>query len=381
MSSQFKISVLMACLNPGGYLQAAIDSCLSQQGVEVELIIVDDGSTDGTTEWLMTLAAQNVNVHLINGPGTGPGAARNRALSIATGDWVAIMDADDLMHPQRLYKLVELANIAGADITADQLLAFTEGTDARTTWPFIKTSLSVQGTPVSLATLLTPTDGGFGSDLGYLKPVIRRGFLDASNVRYDEKVRIGEDFDFLARLIAEGAQLVVSGIAMYFYRRHSGSLSYRLNSTDADALIVANKRFSDVYAEKIASIKPLLAKRTKALSEYRGAVRLVEALKAKKIRDVAGIVFSVPASLLIFGRFALEGVKKRVKREDDGATQSPFPAGTVRVSPEILIQAKPDELDIETILQIILPLSQADAETKKRFQADLGGAFWAGYLF
>jgi glycosyltransferase involved in cell wall biosynthesis len=97
------ISVVMPCYNAAPYVGEAIDSVLGQSYPHVELIVVDDGSTDGSTDILQGLAADHPErITLIYQNRAGPFAARNRALSHANGNYVAFLDADDTWHSEAL---------------------------------------------------------------------------------------------------------------------------------------------------------------------------------------------------------------------------------------------------------------------------------------
>ena len=114
-----KISVVVAAFNVAPFIADAIASTLSQSNVS-EVIVVDDASNDGTPEIVANIAAVESRVKLIKqARNSGPGAARNVALKHASGDWVAILDGDDLMAPERLTGLIQCAEATGADIIGD----------------------------------------------------------------------------------------------------------------------------------------------------------------------------------------------------------------------------------------------------------------------
>lgn len=101
------VSVQMAVYNGERFLAATIESILAQHFTDFELIIVDDGSTDTTPAMLATYAAQDGRIRLLRNPTQqGISAARNRALALSQGRYVAITDADDLSSPLRLQKQV-----------------------------------------------------------------------------------------------------------------------------------------------------------------------------------------------------------------------------------------------------------------------------------
>ena len=111
------ISVVMPCYNAEPYVREAILSVLQQGYASLELIIVDDGSTDGSTEIIEQLAsAYPGRIRLAYQNRIGPYAARNQGLAQARGNFVAFLDADDYWHPEALAKLHAALIEAPADV-------------------------------------------------------------------------------------------------------------------------------------------------------------------------------------------------------------------------------------------------------------------------
>ena len=97
------VSVLMAARNAEAYVEEAIGSLLAQSWTHLELIVVDDGSTDSTNDRLAALAERDPRIRiLINETNLGLAASLNRAIDVARGDLLARMDADDIAVPDRL---------------------------------------------------------------------------------------------------------------------------------------------------------------------------------------------------------------------------------------------------------------------------------------
>ena len=94
-------SVIIPAYNAEHYVREAIDSALSQTHMPVEILVVDDGSTDETPE---IVRSYDSTVQLIQQENQGPGAARNRGAKVAFGDWLAFLDADDVWEPSKLEK-------------------------------------------------------------------------------------------------------------------------------------------------------------------------------------------------------------------------------------------------------------------------------------
>lgn len=115
MKAELKVSVIVPCYNAERFVQDAITSILSQTHQNLELICVDDGSTDGTAGILKQLADSDDRLNVISSENNGGSAARNLGLGHATGDVIQFFDADDVMHPQKLEKQL-LAIEEGADV-------------------------------------------------------------------------------------------------------------------------------------------------------------------------------------------------------------------------------------------------------------------------
>lgn len=101
-----KISVIIPTYNCFSYIKEAVDSVLNQTYQNIEIIIVDDGSTDNTMQLLTPYSSQIKYIHQQN---RGPSAARNTGIRAAQGEWIAFLDADDIWLPNKLEKQILLA--------------------------------------------------------------------------------------------------------------------------------------------------------------------------------------------------------------------------------------------------------------------------------
>ena len=86
------ISIIIPVYNNKDTIREAVESVLSQEGVEIEVICVDDGSTDGTDRVLAQLAEESPSVRVIKQENAGPGAARNRGIEEARGEYITVVD-------------------------------------------------------------------------------------------------------------------------------------------------------------------------------------------------------------------------------------------------------------------------------------------------
>ncbi len=244
------VSIIIPAFNAEATIIAAIQSAFVQN-VRLEVVVVDDGSSDSTFSRCKSLADPRILIQRIEH--RGPGAARNIGLQIARGKWVALLDADDVMLPGRLSRLLEIGD--NADIIADNLWLRQETTHQLTL--FIDEPLSGEVSEIDLAYFLNNNQMfGIQPSLGYLKPIIRKSVLERYDLKYREDLRIGEDFALVALLLAENTRYIRHHSAGYIYQKHSKSTSHRLQAQDIRGLIdfdrEIGRRFPLSIAERLA---------------------------------------------------------------------------------------------------------------------------------
>ncbi|MCK7493597.1 MAG: glycosyltransferase family 2 protein [Comamonadaceae bacterium] len=101
-----RVSVVIPCYNAGRYLPATLRSVFAQQGVQLDVIVVDDGSTDGSAEMV---ERDFPGVRMLRQPNQGVSAARNRGIEAARHEWVAFVDADDIWSARQAGRAVRAA--------------------------------------------------------------------------------------------------------------------------------------------------------------------------------------------------------------------------------------------------------------------------------
>jgi glycosyltransferase involved in cell wall biosynthesis len=216
--------VIIPAFNAEATIDEAVRSALAQTVRELEVIVVDDASTDGTAARVAELARLDARVRLLrHDRNRGAGAARNTGMDAARGAWLAPVDADDALEPDRFERLCARAEATGADLVADNL-RFDDGDGAPAEHAFAPEML--RDSPLTVAALVRsdmPRNGL--CSFGYLKPALRRDFVERHGLRYDERLFMTEDFHLFVSAVLLGGRFEVFDWAGYRYRRRAGSMS------------------------------------------------------------------------------------------------------------------------------------------------------------
>lgn len=292
-------SVVIAVHNGAETIAEAIDSALGQSIAPIQIIVCDDGSTDRTDEALESYRDRVIYLRKERG---GVASARNAALEIATGEFFAVLDADDVYRPERLEALAELA-LARPDL---DILC----TDAE---------LERNGR----------TLGRFGAACPFevvdqkaaileccfcIAPAVRRETLIAAG-GFDESLRTGSDWECAIRLIHSGAGAGLVEEPLYCYRVQGATLT-----SDRIATLGDRVRF----LERIADTYPLAQSQRDALARslvaQRNALVLTEAEAALRSQspDARGLAFAAARS---------PGLALRARAAAVGAVIAPRAAG------------------------------------------------------
>lgn len=204
------VSVVMPAYNAAAYLAEAIQSVLRQSLADLELIVIDDGSTDGTADLMASLADDRLVVirHETN---QGVVAARNTAIDRARGRYIALLDADDIAAPDRLAKQVAMLEGGRAEVCVAAHVSWNPATGRK------KTSHQHQ------------RDADIKALLSVYCPLCNSTVMATADVlkthRYDDKFRYAEDYELWTRLAAAGYRFMACSEPLVTYRVHAAQIS------------------------------------------------------------------------------------------------------------------------------------------------------------
>lgn len=206
MSDNRAISVIMPVRNGEEYIADAIGTVFSQPQPVLELLVVDDGSTDRSREIVETLAVRFPAIRILDGPRRGPGPARNVALRIASGEFIGFLDCDDLWPPGKLSLHLERF---GRDPRMDVVSGFVS---------YFNRQMPDALAPDPAAI----TDELFHVHLG--ATLYRRSVFERVGI-FDENFLYSEDVDLMLRIRETDMPMTILNAVTLCYRRHAGSMT------------------------------------------------------------------------------------------------------------------------------------------------------------
>jgi len=210
-----KISIIVPIYNCRDYIERCIDSLLDQSYQGLEIILINDGSTDGVEEILDRYRQEN-RIIIINQENRGVSAARNAGLDIATGDYIGFVDADDYAAREMYSTLLEKALEADADITQCAMLCISEGREQVAYAP--KSERLIKDIGRSSKELFRLLCYGCCSKL-YKRETVE-------GIRFDGSYPVGEDLLFNLRALKNAKGLLFLPDALYYYERRADSATH-----------------------------------------------------------------------------------------------------------------------------------------------------------
>lgn len=218
-----KVSVVIPMHNTERYIRQCIRSVLSQTYQELEVLIVDDGSSDKSGAVCRDASKADPRIRCFFQENRGVSAARNRAIDEAAGKYLFFLDSDDMIHPRLIGELVDQAEASRADLTFCKCLKLPTKDmekkkcvlgkeDIRNQWKIGRKRLAEEWFHITYEKELSCIGG----------KLIRRECLGA--LRFDEKLRNGEDTFFLYQL-CKNIRIAYLDMGWYYYRRHPESVT------------------------------------------------------------------------------------------------------------------------------------------------------------
>jgi len=214
------VSVIIPVYNTEKYLSACVDSILQQDHVSLEIILVDDGSTDSSVSICDNYAQKHDNIKAIHIKNSGPATAKNEGLKLAQGNYIALTDSDDKMKPLMLHKMVS----AGYEHDADIICCNYEQIDENGNVSHLNST--------NKRYVLDHEEGlvhFFSKDKIYSQcwtKLYKRQMLVDHHIENDPGLRTDEDFIFNIRAFIHAQKTVIVDEPLYVYTHRENSLAH-----------------------------------------------------------------------------------------------------------------------------------------------------------
>lgn len=201
------VSIIIPCYNTEKYIAEAIDSALSQSYQPIEVIVIDDGSTDSSVEVIKTYSG---HVRLEKNRGKGACAARNLGLTLSRGKYIQFLDADDVLVSDKIEKQVPYLESGAADLVFCKGFLFGDGKP-------IRPKKRVIASPINIDPFVYCLNQGLSTE----GPLHRKSALDKIG-GFDEALPRAQETDLHIRLCATNIKIMLLDELLYQHRNHDG---------------------------------------------------------------------------------------------------------------------------------------------------------------
>lgn len=308
------VTVLIPAYNAERCVGRAVEDALGQTLRDLEVIVIDDGSRDATVAAARTAAGGDPRLRIVTLPeNQGVAAARNAGLMRARGTWIALLDADDRIDPERLERLTREAAASEADLLADNLIVRNVDTAEPPSSAFPAARMRTRG-PIPAADFIDSDRPAWGTRAaGFMKPLMRRSFLEEHRLTYTRGIHAGSDFHLYVRCLLHGARLFYVPEAYYHYAISRRSLC----RADTERIQRAFKESSALLrAESDALARPdvaaqLLA-RERHIDAWSAYEKFIALWRERPAREILGAFLRLPSHRYALGRLA-RGLQRRVR--------------------------------------------------------------------
>lgn len=236
--NQAKVSVIIPVYNVEKFLKQCIESVQAQSHDKLEIILVDDGSTDNSGRICDSYAEKDFRIKVLHRCNGGVSAARNSGMDIATGEYLCFVDGDDYVMPDYVEYLLNLSIIHRTRIAVS-----TE----------VYTSFDLKQCKDTTETIYTGERATeamlcYELQIGVYNKLFERSFLAEKNVRFIEGLPIGEGFNFNTAVFQQVDRVAVGHRKTYFYRKdNSDSVTTKFNAKKWEAGLYALQRIKQDF--------------------------------------------------------------------------------------------------------------------------------------
>lgn len=245
------VSVVVPVYNVASHLVECLDSIISQSYDKIEIILINDGSTDASSGICKAYAKKDSRIKYVDKANGGVSSARNHGLDVAQGEYVTFVDSDDVLMPYYVESMLRLVVVNDADVACFNILQWDPKKGIEVAFPGTRNSLNA--ITMSPDTAIENMLRNRFITAGPYAKLIRREVIDAERF---SKLVIAEDLEFNVRVFNKAEKIVYCDSDIYKYRQtNSGAMRRRFTPSHMDAITATDSILRDAINYKRSYVK------------------------------------------------------------------------------------------------------------------------------
>lgn len=246
MDNKELVSIIVPVFNADRYLAECLDSMLSQTYTNLDIVLVDDGSTDASAELCDSYARKDKRITVIHKKNGGVSDARNVALDMVKGDYITFVDADDILSADAVSLLLTTALEFNADISAARVMKFVD------TPPVLKPKQDnktvVFSSKEALAAMYYRKIPGYACGKLFSRII-------AQGIRFPVGISFGEDTHWVSYAMKKASRIAISDGTVYYYRQVSTSAVHKGFTSSSMTLLDSTDLLYEAFSDEGEEIK------------------------------------------------------------------------------------------------------------------------------
>ena len=255
MKKEIKVSIIIPVYNTEQYLRQCLDSVINQTFKNIEIIVINDGSTDGSLNVLQAYQKKYFNIKIINQTNKGYSEVRNIGLRIASGDYIGFVDSDDFIEKTMFEKLVNKAIETNADIiSCNYYMLYGKG--KREILISSNNIMQIKRLEKSLFSFIGAEE--LLLDEAFIwNRIYKKELLINNNIEFSVETPFMEDTLFHRRALLSSKKIIYIPDVLYFYRKNRiGAQTTLKDKRNFTVFIISDKLFDLIHSKNLLSVVP-----------------------------------------------------------------------------------------------------------------------------
>lgn len=245
VAKDIKVTVIVPVYNVANYVSQCVESILAQSYKNLDIILVDDGSTDGSGAICDGFTALDERVRVFHFENAGVSAARNRGIKESCGEWICFVDGDDRVFPDYIECMLNLALEKGAEVVSTTEFMCDYDKDQ-----VVNDKIEVITGQEAVRRILC-----YKLPIGCNSKLFRKVFLEENGIKFFEDLAVGEGFNFNCLAFGRADKVAVCRRKIYFYRKDNpNSVTTKFNPVKWENGIYAIERIRENLLEESPDI-------------------------------------------------------------------------------------------------------------------------------